>query len=150
MYIWREGSVLITGVFLSHRGNIIPNHGYVMISGIGSTSVTALTCHTNRPATLNNNTNSGGEWFAPNGTQVIGDEVPGFRSNRIPKIVRLLRNTGSPSEGIYHCLIENAAMTEQTVYVGLYNSRRGMSIHIFSQNEYAYSTIFSFRIYHNI
>ena len=39
-------------VYLSLGDNIIPNHGYVMISDIGSTVNTALLCHTNRPATF--------------------------------------------------------------------------------------------------
>ena len=42
-------------------------------------------------------------------------------------MVRLLRNTATdpPSEGIYHCLVEDDTLTEQTVYVGLYNSGGG-------------------------
>ena len=40
-------------------------------------------------------------------------------------VVRLLRNTATdpPSEGIYHCVVEDDTMTEHTLYVGLYNSR---------------------------
>ena len=34
-------------------------------------------------------------------------------------IVRLRRNDGTPEEGIYHCVVEDA------VYVGLYNSEGG-------------------------
>ena len=37
-------------------------------------------------------------------------------------IVRLRRNDRTPEEGIYHCEVEDADMTTQTVYVGLYNS----------------------------
>ena len=40
-------------------------------------------------------------------------------------IVRLRRNTGTPEEGIYHCVVEDADNTPQTVYVGLYNSGGG-------------------------
>ena len=69
------------GVYLSLNGDIIPNHGYVVISDIGSTHDTALICHTNRPATLNNNAHSGGDWFAPNNTRVTDTAVPGFRRN---------------------------------------------------------------------
>ena len=98
-----------------------------MISDIGSTDDTALICHTNRPPPVNA-ANSGGNWFAPHGTRVDDTAVPGFRRNRAPMIVRLLRNTatdppsGTPSEGIYHCLVEDDIFTEQNVYVGLYNS----------------------------
>ena len=121
-----------SGVYLSLNDDIIPNHGYVMISDIGSTDNTALICHTNRPATLNNNADSGGDWVGPDETRVTGTSVPGFRRNRGPMMVRLLRNTAtdSPSEGIYHCLVEDDTLTEQTVYVGLYNSGGGAHTNI--------------------
>ena len=125
-----------TGVYLRLNDDIIPNHGYVMISDIGSTDDTALICHTNRPATLANNADSGGDWFAPDETRVTGIAVPGFRRNRGPMMVRLLRSTATdpPSEGIYHCLVEDDTLTEQTVYVGLYNS--GGGIYTYKHNLY--------------
>ena len=123
---------LVIGVYLSLKNDIIPNHGYVMISDIGSTDDTALICRTNRPANLINSlgyTNSGGNWFAPNGMTLDfgGRTVPGLRRTRDPMMVRLLRNTATdaPSEGIYHCLVEDNTLTEQTVYVGLYSSGGG-------------------------
>ena len=115
------------GVYLSLNDDIIPNHGYVVISDIGSTDDTALICHTNRPPP-DNAANSGGNWFVPDNTRVITDGVPGFRRNRGPMIVRLLRNTATdpPSEGIYQCLIMAAGETAVTaVHVGLYNSGGG-------------------------
>ena len=118
------------GVYLSLNGDIIPNHGYVVISDIGSTDDTALICHTNRPATLNNNAHSGGDWFVPDDTRVDGNDVPGFMRTRDPMVVRLLRNTGTPSEGIYHCLIMDAEETLFIlVYVGLYNSGGGICMY---------------------
>ena len=118
------------GVYLSLNDDIIPNHGYVVISDIGSTDNTSLICHTNRPATLGtfDTPNSGGNWFAPDETRVTGTAVPGFRRTRGPMMVRLLRDTATdpPSEGIYHCLVEDDTLTEQTVYVGLYNNGGGI------------------------
>ena len=101
------------------------------ISEIGSTDNTSLICHTNRPATLSNNANSGGDWFAPDETRVNGNAVPRFRRNRAPMMVRLMRNTDTDppseaSEGIYHCLVEDDTFTKQTVYVGLYNTGGGI------------------------
>ena len=122
----------ILDVYLSLNGDIIPNHGYVMISDIGSSGSTALLCHTNRPATLGTTARptSGGDWFAPGpyGTRVDGTAVSGLRRNRGPMVVRLLRNnaTGTPAEGIYDCVIEDDTLTLQTVYVGLYNSGGGI------------------------
>ena len=124
--------VHIPGVYLSLNDDIIPNRGYVDISNIGSTDDTALICHTNRPATLNNNKHSGGDWVGPNGMVVGGltegvSNVPGFMRNRDPMIVRLLRRTTTdpPLEGIFHCEVEDATFTQQTVYVGVYNSEGG-------------------------
>ena len=141
----------IPGVTLSLNDDIIPNNGYVMISDIGSTEDTALICNTNRPATLSTGGNtmmhSGGEWVGPDGTAVgtrFSNEhaVPGFRRNRGPGMVRLIRYTTNispsldgmtftPPEGIYHCEVEDATMTQQTVYVGLYNSGGGnVCVHV--------------------
>ena len=98
---------------------------YVMLSDIGSTDNTALLCHTNRPAAIDNNRHSGGDWFAPDGKTVGGTDstnVPGFRRSRGPMVVRLLRNTGTdpPAEGIYDCVIEDDTLTYRTTFVGLY------------------------------
>ena len=99
-----------------------------MISDIGSTDNTALLCITNHPATESDGSNSGGDWFAPDGDKVgsLGHSaVRGFERNRAPMIVRLRRNSGTPEEGIYYCEVEDADNITQTVYVGLYNSGEG-------------------------
>ena len=126
LLLWSLVEVHSQTVYLSLNGDIIPNHGYVTISDIGSTDNTALLCHTNRPAT--DGGNSGGDWHAPDGTRAFGNDVPGLRRNRSPMVVRLLRNTATdpPAEGIYDCVIEDNTLTLQTVYVGLYNSGRGI------------------------
>ena len=99
-----------------------------MISDIGSTDNTALLCITNRPV-LSGSSNSGGDWFAPDGEKVGGlasTDVPGFGRNRGDMVVRLKRrNSDTPEEGIYHCVVEDANNIPQTVYVGLYNSGEG-------------------------
>ena len=118
-------------VYLSQNDVIIHNHDYVKISDIGFTENTALICNTNRPLINNVNTrHSGGDWYGPSGTRVGGmgsDDVPGFVRTRGPMVVRLLRNTATdpPSEGIYHCVVEDNTMREHTLYVGLYNSENG-------------------------
>ena len=119
--------IIIADVYISLNGVIIPNHGYVVVSDIGSTDDTALICHTNHPPS-DNAANSGGNWFVPDNTRVTGTDVPGFVRNRGPMMVRLLRNTAtdSPSEGIYLCLVEDDTLTLQTVNVGLYNNGEGI------------------------
>ena len=120
-----------TGVYLSLNGDPIPNHGYVVISDTGFTVTdnTALICHTNRPF---KGYSSGGDWIAPDGTKVLRyhyyDGVPGFTIYRSPMMVSLIRSTGSgsPSEGIYVCGVEDDTFTYQTIYVGLYNNGGGI------------------------
>ena len=98
----------------------------MVISDIGTAGGdTALLCHTNRPPPTGSG-NSGGDWHAPDGTEVLnmGNDVPGFRRNKGPMVVRLYRNTDStesPAEGIYYCLIMDAAEMLQTLHVGLYD-----------------------------
>ena len=103
----------------------------MVISDIGSTNDTALLCNTNR---LVDGADSGGHWIGPNGMVVGGttigvNNVPGFRSNRDARNVRLLRNTATdpPSEGIFRCEVEDATLAQQTLYVGLFSSGGGMS-----------------------
>ena len=121
-----------SGVTLSLNGHYIPNHYYVNINDIGSTDDTAIICNTNRIANIDGGQqlHSGGDWFAPDGTTVGdqgSDDVPGFERNRRPMMVQLVRSTttGTPSEGIYYCVVEDDTFTNQTVYVGLYNSGGG-------------------------
>ena len=118
-----------TAVYFSLKDDIIPNHGYVVISDIGDYDDTALICHTNRPANYTiDRPHSGGDWFAPDETRVNVNDVPGFRRNRGPMMVRLMRYmyTDPPSEGIYYCVVEDDTDTEHTIHVGLYNSGGGI------------------------
>ena len=104
---------------------VIPNHGYVNISDIGSTDDSALLCYTNFPPP-SGSTTSGGDWFAPDGTRVDGTDVPGVTRTRAAMVVRLWRISGDPPEGIYQCTIDDATSTVQMVYVGLYNTGGGI------------------------
>ena len=119
-----------TDVYLSLNGEVIPNHGYVEISDIGSSDTTALLCHTNRPPPPWSAI-SGGNWFAPDGTRIGGigsTDVPGFVRNRGPMVVRLRRRTSgsAPDDGIYQCLVNDATETIQSVHVGLYITGGGI------------------------
>ena len=118
--------VLLTDVYLSLDGTVIPNHGYVEISRIGSTDDSALLCHTNRPPPPGS-PHSGGDWHASDGTRVIVTDVPGVTLGRAAMVVRLKRFSGTPPEGIYRCTIDDAALTPQMVYVGLYTTGRGIT-----------------------
>ena len=114
-----------TDVYLSLNDDIIPNHGYVEISRIGSTDDSALLCHTNFPPP-SGSANSGGDWHAPDGTRVFDTDVPGVTRSRGSMVVRLRRTSGDPPEGIYRCTIDDA-LTPQIVHVGLYNTGGGIA-----------------------
>ena len=119
--------ITFTGVYLSLNNNYIPNHGYVVISDIGTSDDDALLCNTNYIPS--GSPYSGGNWYAPDGSRVFyAGGVPGFRRNRGPGVVRLFRrtDTGTPAEGIYNCTVQNASTEYQSIYVGLYNSGTGL------------------------
>ena len=126
-------------MYVSLKGDIIPNHGYVVISDIGTTWETALLCHTNRPPPPGQ-LNSGGDWFAPDGARVNNADVPGFTRNRDPMLVRLFRypHGDSPQEGVYTCSVKDATSTVREVYVGLYN--RGSGMHVCIDNTHILPT----------
>ena len=113
-------------MYLSLNGEIIPNHGYVAFSDIGSNDPTALLCNTDRGH--GGSGNSGGDWSAPDGTRVGRsgiNKVPGFVRNRGSMVVGLKRTTGTPAQGMYHCSILDAEGNDQIVYIGLYNTGNG-------------------------
>ena len=114
-----------TDVFLRLNGTVIPNNGLLNISDIGSSDDTALLCITDRPPP-SGSFHYGGDWYGPDGTRVDDTAVPGFNRNRGSMVVRLFRmGSGTPTEGIYHCLIQDSTSIFQMVNVGLYNSGGG-------------------------
>ena len=112
----------------------------MIISDIGTAGDdTALLCHTNHPADIPGGTDgmhSGGDWFNPDGTEVLpGGGSVGFRRGRGSMVVRLYRVTGTTAvEGIYYCQIEDASNILQTVYVGVYNDDGGGNVFMCSSN----------------
>ena len=113
----------------------------MILEDIGNTDDTALVCHTNNPPP-HGNANSDGDWYAPNGKKVGGDNGPGdqgFVRNRGPHVVRLKRSTaGTPLEGIYRCVIQDHTKKNITVNVRLMN---GMWYNVFLAKTYN-ATIF--------
>ena len=124
LYIIYQYLVLLTDVYLSLDGIVIPNHGYVEFEDIGSTDDSALLCHTNNPPPPPSTT-SGGDWWAPDGTRVSSTDVTGVTRSRDPMVARLRRTSDTPPEGIYECTIYDATSTLQMVYVGLYYTGGG-------------------------
>ena len=104
-------------VYIRLNDSIIPNRGYVKISDL---SFATLDC-------LNTDQQHEGNWISPDGTTVDSSgSVPGFRTTRGTLIVRLLRTSGTPQQGIYQCVVQNDTAVLYTVHVGLYNSGEGV------------------------
>ena len=125
----KRNGIFCLDVYLSLNGEIVFNHGYVLITNIGSNGNTGtpLICNTNRPPP-SGKLHSGGDWISPSDVTIGGlssTTVPGFERNRGSMVVRLWRTTGIPANGIYHCEVMDALEREQTVYVGLYNDGGG-------------------------
>ena len=106
--------------YVTLNSTAIPDHSYVEIRDIGSTNEAALHCHTNY-----SDPHSTGDWIAPDGTRVSSGTVPGFRTTSSSVLVRLLRNNGTPQEGMYQCVVENDTSVLHRVNIGLYNIGEG-------------------------
>ena len=105
-------------MYIKLNDNIVPNRGYVKVRDISLAS--GLHC-----LIFNDDSNNDheGDWISPDGTTVDSSgSVPGFRTTRGPLIVRLLRTSGTPQQGIYQCVVQNSTVIP---HVGLYNSGNG-------------------------
>ena len=115
----------LIGYMVSLKGVIYSDHGLVAMSNVGSSDSTAIICYTN----LSDVHGSGheGSWISPYGTTVDSSgSVPGLRTTRGPLIVRLLRTSRTPQQGIYQCVVQNDTAFLYTIHVGLYNSGEGI------------------------
>ena len=110
--------LLFSDVFLSLNGSVIPDHGYVKLSDIGTTEETALICHTNQPPP-DGVKNTLGEWVSPEEYSIGRTGTPGS--------VSLMRNLAqTPEQGMYLCVIQDMSrFSAVEVYVGLYQTGEG-------------------------
>ena len=113
---------------LVFNGTVIPNHGLVLLEDIGESDAQSLLCLTNRTDCCRPPQNPGGEignWFFPNGSQVLnsGDGWD-FYTNRGPSVVRMHRRRGGVT-GIYSCKIPDENAEVQILYIGVYTNNTG-------------------------
>ena len=110
-------------MYINFGGKNLPTNGYVTISHLGNSTNSALVCRTDQPG------EGAGSWFNPNGTVVEfnSNSSEGFYSSVGSDGVYLLRGSGIPVEGIYTCVAIDSSLTNQTVFIGLYNENRGRS-----------------------
>ena len=113
------------GVSLSLRGTTYSNNSVVSITDIGEGD-DALLCQTNNTqccrARDNPNRVGFGQWFFPNGDEVmhVNDGAGDFYRNRHVSIVRLnRRNDALSPTGCYRCKLLDASGVNQTIYVNI-------------------------------
>ena len=110
---------------VSLKGVLYSDRGLVAVSNVGSSDSSAIICYTNYSDV--HGSGYEGNWISPDGTTVDSSgSVPGFTTTRGPLIVRLLRTSGTPQQGIYQCVVQNDTAVLYTVHVGLYNSGEGI------------------------
>ena len=118
---------LLLGVYLSLRGMIIPNDGYVLVSDIGFDG-TGLLCNTDRSDCCRSSDGAAqGHWYLPDGTQVgsftqedaASTDRIFFYRNRATGIVRLSRRGNPLQRGRFRCEIPNADGALVNLYVNI-------------------------------
>ena len=90
-------------LYITTRSENLNQLARIIINCHNTILVTALICHTKHPYS----SDSGGDWFAPDGTVVSGDNVPGLTTYELPIALRLFRNAVSDPapKGIYQCVV---------------------------------------------
>ena len=124
--------------YVSFMGETLPNHAYVNLSLVGSSSSDSVQCHTDLntccKAVVGKHR---GDWIPPGQETRLpfGDQPDDIHEVRGNKRVDLRRrNNADMPSGIYHCHIATNAVHDdddtsvrESLYVGLYASG-GMSI----------------------
>ena len=129
--------------YISFRGMLLLNHGYVDLSLVGIRESNSVQCITDLSTCCANaqqsqTSNHRGDWFFPDGSR------PSFSSSSTADIYQMRtaqrvqlyrrRNALTPS-GIYYCDIPTIASVvdvtsmRERVYVGIYGTGGGKSIH---------------------
>ena len=123
-----------TGITLTLNNVQYTNNSVVNITDIGTGSVALLCTTTYSPCCYSGNSvTPGTHWYFPNGSWANNTRtLPYYRSrtstyNSSPGTVRLHRNLGATTTGIFHCDIPDATGVFQSIYVGIYNTNTGES-----------------------
>ena len=116
-----------TGIGLTLNNVQYTNNSVVNITDIGTGSAALLCTTTYTPCCSSANQET--QWYFPNGTQVSNiDTLPYYRTrSRSPGAVRLNRNPGATTTGVFRCEILDATGAFQSIYVGIYTATTGES-----------------------
>ena len=98
-------------VFLSLQGIAYStNNSNILVTRIGTTRESALTCHTDSTCCMDNPQGNSGEWLFPNGERITQNSITGdgFYWSRYYQVLRLYRQGDIQSPlGRYCCRIPN-------------------------------------------
>ena len=118
-----------TGIGLTLNGVNYTNNSVVTITDIGTGSA-ALICTTTHLACCLST--DGSQWYFPDGSAVQRSGTTYYRTRTISYVepasggtVRLHRNPGATTTGVFRCDIPDASRDLQSLYVGIYNATTG-------------------------
>ena len=115
-----------TGIRLTLNGVQYTNNSVVTITDTG-TDVAALICTSTRPGCCLST--DGSHWYFPDGSQVQRTGTTYYRTRTVSIVgggtVRLHRNPGATTTGVFHCDIPDDSGDLQSLYVGIYNATTG-------------------------
>ena len=111
--------------YVSFRGEILPNHGYVNLRDVGTSNYRSVNCHTDLCTCCNDaHGPHHGNWYFPDGSTVeYYSSGSIFYKQDIAQRVNLYRRSYSSRSGIYRCDIATIAvhnLNREAVFVGLY------------------------------
>ena len=94
------------------------------------TGSAALICTTTRPGCCLSS--DGSHWYFPDGNWVQRTGTTYYRTRTVVGLggggtVRLHRNSGATTTGVFHCDIPDASGDLQSIYVGIYTASTGES-----------------------
>ena len=114
-------SDIVSDVYISLNGDIIQNHGLVVVNNIGLNYSTSLLCHYDGQLDANCEL----DWFKPNGSRFTDSAEQSTTSNMV---VSLTKTTAIAMEGIYYCAVCNGNASSK-VYIGIYLVNKGNIFH---------------------
>ena len=116
------------------------NNSVVTITDIG-TGGSALVCTTTHPGCCLST--DGSQWYFPNGSTVQRTGTTYYRSRTFSQgpggTIRLHRNPGATTTGIFHCDILDGSGDLQSIYVGIYTATTGESCSYIEKLQLCYS-----------
>ena len=118
----------VAGIGLTLNNVQYTNNSVVNIMDIGTGSAALICTTTHSGCCLSTD---GSHWYFPDGTQVQRSGTTYYRTRTVSDFgggtIRLNRNPGATTTGVFHCDILDDSGDLQSLYVGIYNATTGES-----------------------